>query len=69
MMLKDYVLKNYRVLSRNKNHDAYKNKDTPFNLAFRSNVVILVEIRINSLLVAYFNLEQNNLVCRPILTY
>ena len=36
-----------------------KTGDTPFNLAFGLDVVILVEIEINSLRVAHFNLEQN----------
>ena len=31
----------------------------PFNLTFRSDVVIPIEIRINFLQVAHFNLEQN----------
>ena len=34
-------------------------RDTPFNLAFGSNAVIPVEIRINSLRVAHFVPEQN----------
>ena len=34
-------------------------KDTPFNLAFGSNVVIPIEISINSLCVAHFDSEQN----------
>ena len=34
-------------------------RDTPFNLAFGSDAVIPIEIGINSLQVAHFDLEQN----------
>ena len=34
-------------------------KDTPFNMAFRSDVVIPIEIDINSLGVAHYDSEQN----------
>ena len=34
-------------------------RDTPFNLAFGSDVVILVEISINTLRIAHYDPEQN----------
>ena len=34
-------------------------RDTPFNLTFRPDAIILAEIRINSLQVAHFDPEQN----------
>ena len=36
-----------------------KMRDTPFNLAFGADAVILVEIGINSLRVSHYNPEQN----------
>ena len=35
-------------------------RDTPFNLAFRSDAIILVKIGINSLRVSHFDAEQND---------
>ena len=55
------MLKNYQVLTlwviQITVHSG--TRDTPFNLAFGSDVVIPVEIGINSLWVAHFDLEQN----------
>ena len=55
------MLKNYQVLTlwviQITVHS--RTRDTPFNLAFGSDVVIPVEIGINSLRVAHFDLEQN----------
>ena len=36
-----------------------RTKDTPFNLAFGSDAITLVEIRINSLRIAHFDPKQN----------
>ena len=43
----------------NSNNSTLVNEDTPFNLAFRSDVVIPVEIGINSLRVTHYDFEQN----------
>ena len=43
----------------NPNNSAFRTRDTPFNLAFGSDVIIPVEIGINSLRIAHYDSEQN----------
>ena len=48
----------------NPNNSALETRDTPFNLVFESNVVIPIEIVINSLRVSHFDVEQNDATLR-----
>ena len=59
MALRDYRLRNILTLFRPSKQRALRVLKTPFNLAFRIDVVILVENGINTLQVAYFDLENN----------